>query len=108
MLNRQAGREDMGSGREEKWELKSGTQPRSLTREKHVEVRVPHGGGPLQWRKVSGESNGWCPAPQSVWSVVRQHQRHPGLGRKLRISGPAPDLLDQEVHFTRTPNWRAG
>lgn len=82
----------MGSGRDENWEL-------SLAREKHVEVRVPHGGGPLQWLKVfavqSGESNGWCPAPQSVWSVAQQHQRHPGLGRKLRISGPAPDLLNQ-------------
>lgn len=43
----------------------------------------------------SGESNGWCPAPQSVWSVAQQHQRHPGLGWKLRISGRAPDLLNQ-------------
>ena len=39
-----------------------------------------------------------------VWLTEHQEQPPLGAAEKFRIAGPAPDLLSQSLHFTKTPS----
>lgn len=56
-----------------------------LAREKHVQRRALHGGGPLQWSEMSavqsGKNDGWCLPPHMCGlrsSSIRTENFRPG------------------------------